>query len=184
MKIYTKTGDTGETSLLGGRRLSKSSLRIEAYGTVDELNAYLGLLRDQEVNHKRLDFLINIQEKLFTIGSILANDPEKPVKNIPKILASDIEVLEKEIDQMELVLPQMKNFVLPGGHPAVSYCHVTRCICRRAERKIIFLSQTESVDEIVVRYLNRLSDYLFVLARMTTHELQIKEIPWKPKENK
>ncbi len=179
MKIYTKTGDEGQTSLLGGTRVSKAHLRIDAYGSVDELNAYLGLLKDQEVNQDRQDFLKEIQDRLFTIGSSLALDPAKTKIKIPDIRESDVELLEKEIDQMNEKLPEMRNFILPGGHTAISFGHVARCVCRRAERQVVALSEEAFVAEVVLMYLNRLSDYLFVLCRLMHQELEVEEIPWK-----
>ena len=181
MKIYTKTGDKGQTSLIGGTRVSKSHLRIEAYGTVDELNSYIGLLRDQEVNAVRKDLLKDIQDRLFTIGSSLASDPEKSKMKIPDLLEADIEVLEKAIDSMNEVLTELRNFVLPGGHPSISFGHIARTVCRRAERLSIALNDNEYVNELVIIYLNRLSDYLFTLCRMMHHELGVDEIPWKPR---
>ena len=181
MKIYTKTGDQGTTSLFGGKRVSKSDLRIDAYGTVDELNSYIGLLRDQEVNKKRKEVLVEIQDRLFTLGSILATEPGNTKVKIPALIETDISLLEKEIDQMDLQLPPMKFFVLPGGHPSVSFGHVARTVCRRAERLVIALDHNEKVDELVVKYLNRLSDYLFVLCRMMTQELGVEETAWKPR---
>ena len=181
LKIYTKTGDKGQTSLLGGTRVPKDHIRIEAYGTVDELNSWIGLLRDS-INDKHIqEILINVQDRLFTMGSSLASDPEKSKMKIPHLTEDDITVFEKEIDTMDAQLPPMKNFVLPGGHVTVSYCHVTRCVCRRAERRVIHLAANEPVDELVVKYLNRLSDYLFMLARKLTHDLKATEVPWKPK---
>ena len=181
MKIYTKTGDKGETALLGGTRVPKSHLRIEAYGTVDELNSYVGLLRDQEVNRKREGFLIQIQERLFTLGSSLAADPIKENIVKPDLRKSDIENIENEIDRMDSDLPSLKNFILPGGHPSVSICHVTRCICRKSERLVVNLSEGNQVEPLVIQYLNRLSDYLFTLSRMMSQELKAKEIAWKPR---
>jgi cob(I)alamin adenosyltransferase len=179
MKIYTKTGDEGKTSLLGGTRVLKSHDRIESYGTVDELNSYIGLVRDQAVNEKRKDLLKEIQDRLFTIGSSLASDPEKSKVKIPDLKNIDIELLENEMDAMETELPEMRNFILPGGHAAVSYCHIARCVCRRAERIAIKLSQEEYVNELVIIYLNRLSDYLFVLSRKMALELGVEEVAWK-----
>jgi cob(I)alamin adenosyltransferase len=181
MKIYTKTGDKGTTALFGGKRVSKADLRINAYGTVDELNSYIGLLRDQEVNQKRKEVLIEIQDRLFTVGSILATEPGNTKVKIPSLSEDDILNLEKEIDKMDAALPPMKFFVLPGGHPSVSFGHVARTVCRRAERLVIELDATERVDELVIKYLNRLSDHLFVLCRKMSHELNAEEIPWKPK---
>lgn len=181
MKIYTKTGDKGKTSLFGGSKVSKSSLRIESYGTVDELNSYIGLLRDQKVNHNRKEELVEIQDRLFTIGSILATEPGNTKVKIPQLQATDIKFLEDNIDQMDEKLPAMKSFILPGGHESVSYCHITRCVCRRAERLVIELNEIDPVNELVYQYLNRLSDYLFVLARMMSSELGAEETPWKPR---
>ncbi len=181
LKIYTKTGDKGQTSLLGGTRLPKHHIRIESYGTVDELCAWLGLLRDM-ISDKRLgESIIYIQDRLFTINSSLASDPQKSKVKIPYIVEEDITMLEKEIDAMDNVLPEMKSFVIPGGHITVSHCHIARCVCRRAERKVVQLAGTEKVDEIIIRYLNRLSDYLFMLCRKLTSDLKAEEIPWKPR---
>jgi cob(I)alamin adenosyltransferase len=181
MKIYTKKGDTGTTGLIGGTRILKSSLRIEAYGTIDELNSYIGLVRDQDIHEQYKKQLIEIQDRLFTIGSSLAADPEKSTMKIPDLHASDIEVLEKWMDEMEEVLPEMKNFVLPGGHQTVSFCHVARCVCRRGERIIVDLNQHEFVADLVISYINRLSDYLFVLSRKITLDLGAIEQPWQPR---
>ncbi len=181
MKIYTKTGDQGTTALFGGQRLPKSDLRIEAYGTVDELNSFLGLLRDQPVNSTRKEILIEIQDRLFTIGSILATEPGNTKVKIPSLQEDDIVFLEKEIDKMDALLPPMKFFVLPGGHESVSIGHVNRTVCRRAERLVIALHANTPVDTLVIKYLNRLSDYLFMLCRMMAHELNIEETPWKPR---
>ncbi|MFN8347218.1 MAG: cob(I)yrinic acid a,c-diamide adenosyltransferase [Spirosomataceae bacterium] len=179
MKIYTKTGDNGSTSLVGGTRVSKADLRIDTYGTVDELNSYLGLVRDQPVNTVRLDFLKYIQDRLFTIGSILASEPDNKKHFIPDLLEEDILALEAAMDAMDAELPPMRSFILPGGHPSVSFCHVARTVCRRAERLVIALNEIESVEPEVVRYLNRLSDYLFVLARKMAQELGAEEIKWE-----
>ena len=181
MKIYTKTGDQGTTALFGGQRLPKSDLRIEAYGTIDELNSHVGLLRDQAVNGVRKEILVEIQDRLFTIGSILATEPGNTKVKIPSLQESDVQFLEKEIDQMDLQLPPMKHFVLPGGHPSVSIGHVVRTVCRRAERLVIELNSQRPVDALVIKYLNRLSDYFFMLCRMMAHELKIEETPWKPR---
>ena len=181
MKIYTKTGDTGKTSLLGGRRVSKSDLRIDAYGTVDELNSYIGLLRDQAVNAKRGDLLKEVQDRLFTIGATLATEPGKANVKKPDLHDEDLELLEKEIDNMEALLPQLRHFILPGGHQVVSFCHIARTVCRRTERCVIDLMEVEHVDEIIVKYLNRLSDYLFVLGRLIAQELEVEEVTWKPR---
>jgi cob(I)alamin adenosyltransferase len=182
MKIYTKTGDQGLTSLIGGTRVPKSSLRIDCYGTVDELNSYLGLLRDQEVNAPRRDFLKEIQDRLFTIGSHLATDPEQEgAKRLPDLHAADVALLEAEMDAMSEVLTPLRHFVLPGGHPAVSFGHVARCVCRRAERLAVELGESSAVEDLVVMYLNRLSDYLFVLSRAMAHDLGVEEVTWKPR---
>ena len=181
MKIYTKTGDQGFTGLFGGKRVSKSDVRIDTYGTVDELNSWIGLLRDQEVNKSRADVLVEIQDRLFTAGSILATEPNNGKVNIPELHDTDIEFLEKEIDKMESELEPMKSFILPGGHQSVSFCHVARTVCRRAERLAVELLDEEHVNPIVIKYLNRLSDYLFVLSRKMGKELAIDEVPWKPR---
>jgi cob(I)alamin adenosyltransferase len=181
MKIYTKTGDQGTTSLFGGKRVSKADLRIETYGTVDELNSWMGVVRDQQVNATRSETLIAIQDRLFTIGSMLATEPGNTKVKIPSLSESDVTFLEKEIDAMEAMLEPMRFFVLPGGHQAVSFCHVTRTVCRRAERLTIALNAVETVAPLVIQYLNRLSDYLFVLSRKMTAELGSTETPWKPK---
>jgi len=179
MKIYTKTGDKGLTSLIGGTRVPKSSLRIESYGTVDELNAHIGLVRDQEVNTARRPLLKEIQDRLFTIGSALAADPEKSRMKLPDLHAADVELLEAEMDRLNLDLPELRAFILPGGHPAVSHAHVARCVCRRAERLAIHLGEESFVAELVVVYLNRLSDFLFVLSRAMAQELGVEEVTWQ-----
>jgi cob(I)alamin adenosyltransferase len=179
MKIYTKTGDKGTTALFGGKRVSKADLRIDTYGTVDELNSYIGLVRDQPVNASRKNVMVEIQDRSFTIGSILATEPGNTKVKVPSLSESDVTVLEKEIDAMEVQLPPMKSFVLPGGHQSVSFCHVARTVCRRAERLVIALDAQEKVDALVVQYLNRLSDFLFMLSRKMTAELGAEETPWK-----
>lgn len=181
MKIYTKTGDKGETSLFGGKRVPKYHLRIEAYGTVDELNSYIGLIRDQKIDSNSTTILIEIQDRLFTLGSILATEPGNTKVKVPQLYEKDITLLESEIDQMNESLPEMRSFVLPGGHTTVSYCHISRCVCRRAERLVIQLSELEPVNELTFKYLNRLSDYLFVLARKFSVDLSAKEVPWEPR---
>jgi len=181
MKIYTKTGDNGTTALFGGKRVSKADLRIDTYGTVDELNSYIGLLRDQPTNFPRKNVLVEIQDRLFTIGSILATEPGNTKVKVPSLSEGDVTVLEKEIDAMEAQLPPMKNFILPGGRESVSFCHIARTVCRRTERLVIALDAQEKVDPVIVQYLNRLSDYLFVLSRKMTAELLAEEIPWKPR---
>ena len=191
MKIYTKTGDKGKTSLFGGTRVSKYNLRIEAYGTVDELNSHIGLVRDQKIDKKTSATLLKIQNELFTIGAMLATPPNKETLksgkdrlSIDKVSLDEILYLEQEIDTMENTLPAMTNFILPGGHQTVSFCHIARCVCRRAERLTVQLHQEERINEYVLSYLNRLSDYLFVLARKLTMDNQAKEIPWIPKKEK
>ena len=181
-KIYTKTGDKGLTSLLGGTRLPKYHIRIEAYGTVDELNSYIGLLRDVIEDKQKSEILIHIQDRLFTIGSHLAADPEKNKMELPQIFEEDVLALEKDIDAINDLVPEMKSFVLPGGHVHVSYCHIARCVCRRAERAVLKLAENEPVDQIHYKYLNRLSDHLFMLSRWLTHELKANETPWKPQK--
>jgi cob(I)alamin adenosyltransferase len=180
MKVYTKTGDKGETSLYGGQRVSKGDLRIHAYGTVDELNSYIGLLRDLCADEARNAQLIRIQDRLFTLGALLATESETAKIRLPKISKEDIESLEGAIDAMEHTLEPIKTFVLPGGHPTVSYCHISRCVCRRAERLSVELGEEVEVEPLVIQYLNRLSDYLFVLSRLLTKILDAKEIPWVP----
>jgi cob(I)alamin adenosyltransferase len=190
MKIYTKTGDQGKTSLFGGTRVPKHHIRIESYGTVDELNSYLGLIRDQQIDQTYKTFLADIQHDLFTVGAILATPHEnemlkngQPRLNIQRIEEKDIEKLELAMDAMNESLPPMTNFVLPGGHTTVSYCHIARCVCRRAERLAVHLNEIDPIDERVLQYLNRLSDYLFVLARKLTFDLQAEEVKWIPKKN-
>ncbi|MEZ4852656.1 cob(I)yrinic acid a,c-diamide adenosyltransferase [Flavobacterium sp.] len=189
MKIYTKTGDKGTTALFGGTRVPKHHIRIESYGTVDELNSHIGLIRDQEINSLYKTVLIEIQDRLFTLGAILATPPEKEMLkngtqrlNINRITKEDIHYLEQEIDKMDSELQPMTNFVLPGGHTTVSYCHIARCVCRRAERLVVHLNEIEPTDEFVLTYLNRLSDYLFVLARKLSHDLQADEVKWIPRK--
>lgn len=189
MKIYTKTGDDGTTGLFGGTRVPKHHIRIESYGTLDELNSWVGLIRDQPIGESSKKILIKIQEKLFTIGALLAIDPEKEKLkngkdrlNIPKIDTDDIDLLEKEIDLMEQQLPPMTHFILPGGHTTVSYCHIGRTICRRAERLVSQLNDFEPVDPILLTYINRLSDFLFVLARKLSYDVEAEEIKWIPEK--
>jgi cob(I)alamin adenosyltransferase len=189
MKVYTKTGDTGTTALFGGTRVPKHHIRIESYGTIDELNSHIGLIRDQDINTFYKKVLIEVQDRLFTAGAILATPPEKetlkngqPRLNINRISEEDITYLESEIDLMDTALPAMTHFVLPGGHTTVSYCHVARCVCRRAERLAVHLHELEPTDEQVIKYLNRLSDYLFVLARKLSLDLQADEVKWIPRK--
>lgn len=182
-KIYTKTGDKGKTSLIGGTKVPKSHIRIEAYGTVDELNSYTGLLIDLISLEESKLILREIQDRLFTIGSSLACDPDKEPKfKIPDLHEDDIILLEKQIDQMNVQLPEMKSFIIPGGDTAVSTAHIVRCICRRAERHCVLIQENKAfVDPLVIKYLNRLSDYLFVLSRYIAHKKQVPEIPWRPR---
>lgn len=182
MKIYTKRGDDGTTGLLGGMRVPKHHARIEAYGNVDELNSYLGVLRDLLEGSNHTAVLLEIQDRLFTIGSHLALEPGYEGRmQLPSITEEDVAFLEKEMDRMDASLPEMKNFVLPGGHIAVSHCHVARCICRRAERSVTFLTEQNPVPGVILHYLNRLSDYLFVLSRMVSQEKGAVETAWKPR---
>jgi len=182
LKIYTKTGDKGNTSLLGGTKIPKSHIRIEAYGTVDELNSYLGLCRDLLTDNVSRETLLRTQDRLFVIGSLLACDPGKqPGMQLPQLIEQDIVLLEQQIDSMNEKMPPMKFFILPGGHATVSQLHIARCVCRRAERCCVRLElESPGEDPLVIKYLNRLSDYLFMLARYTGHSLAIEETPWRP----
>jgi len=184
-KIYTKSGDLGTTSLIGGTRVPKSHLRIETYGTIDELNSYIGLVIDLATDTSNKCMLKEIQDRLFTVGSSLACDPEKaPLMKIPDLKEGDIDLLENEIDKMNESLPAMKHFILPGGHPAVSTTHVARCVCRRAERLCVNMQEHDLfVDPLVIKYINRLSDYLFVLSRYISNQLGVVEVEWKPRIN-
>lgn len=189
MKIYTKTGDNGTTALFGGTRVPKYHIRIESYGTIDELNAHIGLIRDQAIDQSHKDTLMVIQDRLFTVGAILATDPEKATLkngkarlNIPKISEADIKLLEDSMDSMNTSLPDMTHFVLPGGHQTVSFCHIARTVCRRAERLATHLNSLEPFQPETLKYINRLSDYLFVLARKLSSDLQAEEIKWIPKK--
>jgi cob(I)alamin adenosyltransferase len=182
IKIYTKFGDKGHTSLLGGSRVPKYHQKIEAYGTIDELNSFVGLVRDNDISEHYKQVLLIIQERLFVMESLIAAESEEFIEALPKLTEEDIELLEKEIDAMNKELPELKNFILPGGHQVVSYCHVARTICRRAERIVIKLSQEENVDSLAIKYLNRLSDYFFVLARKIALDLEVEEIHWKPEK--
>ena len=183
LKIYTKTGDLGKTSLIGGTKVSKSNLRIESYGTVDELNSFIGLAADHLTHEHSRVILKEVQDRLFTIGSSLACDPDKvPLIKIPDLKETDFELLEKEIDKMNEELPEMRSFILPGGHIAVSNIHVARCVCRRTERICVGMKELDIfVDPLVIKYLNRLSDYLFVLARYAGNLLGVEEMKWKPR---
>lgn len=187
MKIYTKTGDKGTTALFGGTRVPKHHIRIESYGTVDELNSYIGLIKDQEIDSELKTQLKKIQDNLFTLGAELATDPEKAQLkngkerlNIVKVKEAEIQFLEDQIDLMNKELPQMTHFILPGGHTTVSYCHIARCVCRRAERLATALQEIEPFEAYILQYLNRLSDYLFVLARKLSKDLQAEEVKWIP----
>ena len=188
MKLYTKTGDGGMTSLFGGTRVPKHHIRIQSYGTVDELNSWVGVLRDQEIALRHREKLVHIQDRLFVVGAMLALDPEKAEANrnksrtrIPEIKDTDTSSLEEEIDRLDSALPPMTHFILPGGHPAVSYCHVARTVCRRAERMTTLLSEQSHVNQEVMAYLNRLSDYFFVLSRTLAQENGAVEEKWIPK---
>ncbi len=178
MKIYTKKGDTGQTGLIGGTRVRKDEIRIHAYGTVDELNSWIGMVRDQDISKRHHDILISIQTNLFTLGSHLATDFSKSKMELPEIEMSFITELENQIDSLEKELEPMTNFILPGGHVAVSSIHLARCVCRRAERMVVEMSEDLPVNPLIVQYLNRLSDYLFVLSRSMTKDTNSEEIPW------
>ena len=189
MKIYTKTGDKGTTGLFGGTRVPKHHLRIESYGTVDELNSYIGLVKDQAIDNDTKTTLIKIQNDLFTLGSMMATPSEKETLkngeqrlNIPEVDTKSVTYLEKEIDKMNEKLPKMTHFILPGGHTTVSYCHIARCVCRRAERLSVSLHQQEGINPIILTYLNRLSDFLFMLARKLSKYLSVQEIKWIPEK--
>ena len=178
MKIYTRKGDAGTTSLIGGTQVAKFHYRIDAYGSMDELNAQVGMLRDSIDDEKIREFLYGIQNKLFTIGSILASDGRNQMK-LPEIEEKDVQEIEEAIDEADQELPPLKNFILPGGHPVVSYCHIARTVCRRAERKTVQLNENERVNPLIITYLNRLSDYFFMLARLTAKRLGVEEVTWK-----
>ncbi len=181
MKIYTKTGDRGTTALIGGKRVPKYHERIEAYGTLDELMSYIGLLRDQEISKDDKIVLVEIQERLMTCATLLAADCEDCKDSLPKLVEEDILFLEKEIDKIDKIIPPLKSFVLPGGHTIVSFCHIARNVCRRSERLTLKVSELVDIDYKVLKYLNRLSDYLFVLGRKLSFDLNVEEIPWKPR---
>ena len=182
-KIYTKTGDRGTTSLIGGTKVPKNDIRIETYGTVDELNSWIGMINDQLQGKLEAATLKEIQDRLFTIGSSLATDASKDSKmKLPDLHDTDVQQLESEIDKMTAALPEMKSFILPGGHIAVSSIHIARCVCRRAERVCVHMAEQEMfIDPLVIKYTNRLSDYLFVLARYTAFLLGVKEVTWQPR---
>ena len=181
LKLYTKTGDKGQTSLLGGKKVSKADLRIEAYGNVDELNSFVGLLRDQEAVDTALkEQLYLVQEHLYTIGSILATEEDFKGFELPQISESHITKVEEWIDAHETQVPPLKNFILPGGHPSISLAHVCRTICRRSERSIIALANSSAIDPLILQFINRLSDYFFIFARVLSVKLQVEEIAWRP----
>lgn len=177
MKIYTKTGDSGTTSLFGGKRLGKDDMRIESYGTIDELNSFIGVVISQMNDEEHKSILLNVQNRLFDIGSVLACDPEKPLLN-SDIQESDILLLENAMDNMENSLEPLRNFILPGGSTAIGFAHVCRTVCRRAERRVISLSRESKVDPVIIKYLNRLSDYFFILSRYMAYKTGVKEILW------
>ena len=181
MKIYTKGGDKGTTALFGGTRVSKSETRIEAYGTVDELNSYIGLISDFNESKPHIKFFISVQETLFTLGAILAADPSKPKLKKPDLTEQHIKEIEDLIDDLEMKLEPLKTFILPGGHEHISQTHIARTVCRRAERATVRLNNEQPIDPLTIQYLNRLSDLLFVYARVIAKELNIKERPWIPK---
>jgi len=182
MKIYTKTGDKGFTSLIGGTRVPKYHIRIESYGTIDELNSYIGLIRDQDIDAADKTLLKEIQDRLFTIGASLAADPDRSKMVIPDLHTEDVELLEEEMDRINEKIPPLKHFILPGGSSAISFCHIARCVCRRAERLVVQLNDESTIDEKVIIYLNRLSDYLFTLARKVGFENQVPENEWLPRK--
>jgi len=181
-KIYTKTGDEGTTSLIGGMRVPKFDERIETYGTVDELNSWIGLISDQEIDNETKRTLIEIQDRLFTLESLLAKGPDTGDLQFPVLAGEDITLLEKEIDKMNEHLPVLSSFILPRGHTIVSYCHIARTVCRRAERLAIKMKTSFPVDPVNIKYLNRLSDYLFVLSRKFASDLGVEETLWKARK--
>jgi cob(I)alamin adenosyltransferase len=178
MKIYTRDGDDGTTSLTGGKRIPKHHPRVDAYGNIDELISWFGLLKDQAVNSERKELILYIQDQLMRCAASLATDPEKIDKSIVLPEVDCISKIELTIDDMERRLTPMTSFIIPGGHPAISYCHLARCVCRRTERSVVLLKETEFVHEIIIRFLNRLSDFLFVLCRIMSLELNIEEVKW------
>ena len=183
MKIYTKTGDEGMTSLIGGKRVAKNSARLESYGTIDELNSFLGMIRSFPMSPEVEDELVEIQSRLFDVGGNLATDPENaPLKMKLGVKEKDIERLEKAIDRMDGEVPPMTHFVLPGGNEVVSFCHIARTVCRRAERRILDLGGEAEVDALVLKYVNRLSDYLFILSRKLAHDSGLEERKWIPEK--
>lgn len=183
MKIYTKNGDNGTTSLVGGKIISKSHIIIEACGTVDELNSWVGLLADYTINAHHIPVLREISNMLFNIGANIMAESDKKIAKIPVVVEEDVVFLELEIDKMNEKLEPMRYFILPGGHKEVSFAHVARTVCRRAERTLVLMAEKEPVDPILIKYMNRLSDYLFTLCREMSVNLGIEEIPWKPRKN-
>jgi len=181
-KIYTKTGDKGKTSLIGGSKVPKYHIRLDAYGTIDELNSYIGLIRDHKIKKQYCNILIEIQYRLFELGSILACENKNDLKKLPKLKEEDILLLENEIDLMDASLPALRAFIVQGGGIVADHCHIARCVCRRAERIISFLAKEYPVDENILKYINRLSDYLFVLARKIAQDNGASEIPWKARK--
>ena len=179
MKVYTKKGDKGKTQLLGGSIVDKDHVKLECYGTIDELNSFIGNIYDQDLKEFHKEILLNIQNQLFNLGSVISFDGKKDKINLPNITAKNIEMLEKAIDKMEESLPMLKNFILPSGHPTTSKCHIARTVCRRAERNLVTLSKTSEIDNLHLQYLNRLSDYLFVLSRAVLKENNAEEIEWE-----
>ena len=179
MKVYTKKGDKGQTQLLGGSIVDKDHVKLECYGTIDELNSFIGNIYDQDLKEFHKEILLNIQNQLFNLGSVISFDGEKDKIKLPNITAKNIEMLEKAIDKMEESLPMLKNFILPSGHPTTSKCHIARTVCRRAERNLVTLSKTSEIDNLHLQYLNRLSDYLFVLSRAVLKENNAEEIEWQ-----
>ena len=179
MKIYTKKGDKGETQLLGGSIVDKDHVKLECYGTIDELNSFIGNIYDQDLKEFHKEILLNIQNQLFNLGSVISFDGKKDKIKLPNITSKNIEMLEKAIDKMEESLPMLKNFILPSGHPTTSKCHIARTVCRRAERNLVTLSKTSEIDNLHLQYLNRLSDYLFVLSRAVLKENNAEEIEWE-----
>ena len=179
MKVYTKKGDKGKTQLLGGSMVNKNHIKLECYGTIDELNAFIGNIYDQEISSFHKEILLKIQNQLFNLGSIISFDGKKDKIKLPNVTAENIEMMEKAIDKMEETLPMLKNFILPSGHPTASICHIARTVCRRAERNLVALGQEEIIDSLHMQYLNRLSDYLFVLARAILKENNAIEIEWQ-----
>ena len=179
MKVYTKKGDKGKTQLLGGSIVDKDHVKLECYGTIDELNSFIGNIYDQDLKEFHKEILLNIQNQLFNLGSVISFDGKKDKIKLPNITAKNIEMLEKAIDKMEESLPMLKNFILPSGHPTTSKCHIARTVCRRAERNLVTLSKTSEIDNLHLQYLNRLSDYLFVLSRAVLKENNAEEIEWE-----